>query len=128
MTASPSRVMPTSGGVSRVRRRPLRGRFHSTCVTIGTGRYTSRAGRSIFFLDSSYKMALLSTGLEVLARRSSVAIIGAIYPNDAWVDFEAKAVVDEFRRFLPEGTDLISVGTPNPAVDNTGGESVRHAV
>jgi maleate isomerase len=56
-----------------------------------------------------------------------VVRIGAIYPNDAWVDCEAKAVVDEFRRFLPEGAELVSAGTPNPAVDNTLDESIKLA-
>ena len=43
--------------------------------------------------------------------------LGAIYPDDAWVDCEAQAVVDEFRRFMPKGVELISAATFIPAVD-----------
>lgn len=45
--------------------------------------------------------------------------IGAIYPDDAWVDSEAQALVDEFRRFLPGDVELISAATYVPAADNT---------
>jgi maleate isomerase len=45
--------------------------------------------------------------------------LGAIYPDDAWVDIEAQALVDEFRRFLPAEVELISAATYVPAVDNT---------
>jgi hypothetical protein len=41
--------------------------------------------------------------------------IGAIYPDDVWVDPDAKAVVDEFREFLPQGVDLIAAATFVPA-------------
>jgi maleate isomerase len=47
------------------------------------------------------------------------ARLGAIYPDDAWVDVEAEAVVQEFERFMPAGVELVSVATPIPAVDNT---------
>ena len=43
--------------------------------------------------------------------------LGAIYPDDAWVDVEAEAVVDEFRRFMPAGVELISAATPIPNVE-----------
>ena len=43
--------------------------------------------------------------------------LGAIYPDDAWVDCEAQAVVDEFRRFMPKGVELISAATFILAVD-----------
>jgi maleate isomerase len=45
--------------------------------------------------------------------------VGAIYPDDAWVDVEAQALVDEFRRFLPSDANLISAATYVPAADNT---------
>jgi maleate isomerase len=45
--------------------------------------------------------------------------LGAIYPDDAWVDLEAQALVDEFARFLPTSVELISAATYVPAVDNT---------
>ena len=53
--------------------------------------------------------------------------LGAIYPDDAWVDSEAQAVVDEFRRFMPNGVDLISAATPIAAVDATLAFSVQFA-
>ncbi len=45
--------------------------------------------------------------------------LGAIYPDDAWVDVEAQALVDEFRRFLPAEVELVSAATYVPAADNT---------
>jgi len=45
--------------------------------------------------------------------------LGAIYPDDVWVDLEAQELVDEFRRFLPADVELISAATYVPAVDNT---------
>jgi maleate isomerase len=45
--------------------------------------------------------------------------IGAIYPDDAWLDLEAEAVVDEFRRFIPPEVALISAATPVPSTKNT---------
>ncbi len=39
-------------------------------------------------------------------------LLGAVYPDDAWVDVEAEAVVDEFRRFMPPGVRLMSSATP----------------
>jgi maleate isomerase len=45
--------------------------------------------------------------------------LGAIYPDDAWVDLEAQALVDEFRRFIPADVELISAATYVPAADNT---------
>lgn len=45
--------------------------------------------------------------------------LGAIYPDDAWVDIQAQALVDEFRRFLPSDVELISAATYVPAADNT---------
>ena len=51
-----------------------------------------------------------------LKRRLS---LGAIYPDDVWVDNEAQALVDEFRRFLSAEVELVSAATYVPAVDNT---------
>ena len=39
-------------------------------------------------------------------------LLGAVYPDDAWVDVEAEAVVGEFRRFMPPGVRLMSSATP----------------
>lgn len=36
----------------------------------------------------------------------------AIYPDDACVDIEVEAMVDEFRRFIPAGVRLLSSATP----------------
>jgi maleate isomerase len=45
--------------------------------------------------------------------------LGAIYPNDAWVDVEAQALVEDFKSFLPQEVDLISAATYIPAADAT---------
>jgi maleate isomerase len=39
------------------------------------------------------------------------ARIGAVYPNDVWVDRDARRLVNDFRAFLPIGVDLESAGT-----------------
>ncbi len=43
--------------------------------------------------------------------------LGAIYPDDMWVDLDAQAVVDDFRSYLPENVELISSATPIPPRD-----------
>ena len=43
---------------------------------------------------------------------SSSPRLGAIYPDDAWVDVETQAYVDEFRAFLPSTVEMISAATP----------------
>ena len=53
--------------------------------------------------------------------------IGAIYPDDAWVDVEAAAMVEDFCRFIPAGTDLVSAATPIAAEDATVASAVRFA-
>lgn len=45
--------------------------------------------------------------------------LGAIYPDDAWIDREAQALTDEFARFLPPEVEMISAATYVPARDNT---------
>ena len=40
--------------------------------------------------------------------------IGAIYPDDAWVDEDVRRMVAEFRCFLPEGVEMVTVETPIP--------------
>lgn len=45
--------------------------------------------------------------------------LGAIYPNDAWVDIEAQALVEDFRSFLPREVELISAATFIPAEPTT---------
>jgi maleate isomerase len=47
------------------------------------------------------------------------ARIAAIYPDDAWIDLEAAAVVEEFRRFIPPGVELLSAATYVPSADQT---------
>ncbi len=45
--------------------------------------------------------------------------IGAIYPNDAWVDADVQPLIDEFHCFLPPGVEMITAGTmvPNQEAD-----------
>ncbi len=40
--------------------------------------------------------------------------IGAIYPNDAWVDEDVRRLIDEFRCFLPDGVEMVTAGTMVP--------------
>lgn len=40
--------------------------------------------------------------------------LGAIYPDDMWVDMDAQAVIDDFRSYLPDSVKLISSATPIP--------------
>ena len=42
--------------------------------------------------------------------------LGAIYPDDMWVDLDVEAVLNDFRHFLPTQVELISAATPVPAV------------
>jgi len=53
------------------------------------------------------------------ATNSSLVRLAAIYPDDTWVDVEAKAVRDEFQRFLPDSVEMVSAATYVPAADNT---------
>ena len=53
--------------------------------------------------------------------------IGAIYPDDAWVDVEVEAMVDDFRQFMPPGVELLSAATPIAAEDATVDSAVRFA-
>ena len=46
-------------------------------------------------------------------------VIGAIYPDDAWVDCETQALDDDFSAFLPPNVELIAASTPIPATDAT---------
>ena len=39
-------------------------------------------------------------------------LLGAVYPDDQWVDIEVEAVVEEFRRFMPPEVRLMSSATP----------------
>ena len=45
---------------------------------------------------------------------SDFPCIGAIYPNDAWVDADVQRLIDEFRCFLPEGVEMMTAGTMVP--------------
>ncbi len=53
--------------------------------------------------------------------------LGAIYPDDAWVDVEQKAVIEDFRSFMPPGVELISAATHIPARDATLANAVQWA-
>ncbi|MEW5977474.1 MAG: hypothetical protein AB1898_16905 [Acidobacteriota bacterium] len=53
--------------------------------------------------------------------------LGAIYPNDVWVDIEAQELVNDFRDFMPPTVELISAGTYIPAVDATLEAGIRLA-
>jgi maleate isomerase len=45
--------------------------------------------------------------------------VGAVYPDDAWVDADAQALVDDFRSYMPSGVDLVAAATPAPNRTNT---------
>lgn len=47
----------------------------------------------------------------------STSRLGAIYPDDAWVDRDVQACVDEFSAFLPPSVEVISAATPIPPVE-----------
>ncbi len=53
--------------------------------------------------------------------------LGAIYPDDAWVDVETQAYVDEFRAFLPSTVEMISAATPVLPGDATVDSAVEMA-
>ena len=40
--------------------------------------------------------------------------IGAIYPDDAWVDADVQRMLGEFRYFLPKGVEMVAAETPVP--------------
>lgn len=46
-------------------------------------------------------------------------VLGAIYPDDMWVDQDINRVLDEFRRFLSDEVRMVSVRTHIPMKDNT---------
>jgi maleate isomerase len=45
--------------------------------------------------------------------------LGAVYPDDFWVDLDRTPLVDDMRSYLPEGVDMITSGTPVQARDAT---------
>ena len=45
--------------------------------------------------------------------------IGAIYPNDAWVDADVQRLIDEFRCFLPAGVEMVTAGTMVPNTESS---------
>jgi maleate isomerase len=45
--------------------------------------------------------------------------VGAIYPDDFWVDLDRSPLIDDMRSYLPEGVDMITAGTPVQAKDAT---------
>lgn len=40
--------------------------------------------------------------------------LGAVYPNDMWVDEDVQSLLADFRYFLPDGVGMVSAGTPCP--------------
>ena len=59
--------------------------------------------------------------------KSSNPRLGAIYPDDAWVDVETQAYVDEFQAFLPSTVEMISAATPVLPGDATAESAVEMA-
>ena len=57
----------------------------------------------------------------------STSRLGAIYPDDAWVDRDAQAFVDEFSAFLPPSVEVIAAATPIPPVKANSESAVRLA-
>ena len=53
--------------------------------------------------------------------------IGAIYPDDAWVDRETQALVEDFSAYLTDGAELIAASTPVASVDASCKNSVTLA-
>lgn len=45
--------------------------------------------------------------------------LGAIYPDDMWIDYDINCTLDEFRKFLPEDVPIVSVRTHVPMDDST---------
>ena len=54
--------------------------------------------------------------------------LGAIYPDDMWLDYDINRMLDEFRKYLPEQVPMVSartyvpmfpVGTAEPADDSS---------
>ena len=46
-------------------------------------------------------------------------LVGAVFPDDAWVEDDAAALVDDFRSYMPAGVDLVAASTPAPNRTNT---------
>lgn len=55
---------------------------------------------------------------RVSGKRSPLRL-GALYPDDMWVDRDVEMVLSDFRHFLPKGVTLVSAATPVPAVSLT---------
>ena len=45
--------------------------------------------------------------------------IGAIYPDDMWIDYDINCTLDEFRKFLPDEVPMVSVRTHVPMEDSS---------
>ena len=45
--------------------------------------------------------------------------LGAIYPDDMWIDYDINCTLEEFRKFLPEDVPMVSVRTHVPMEDST---------
>ena len=46
-------------------------------------------------------------------------VVGAVFPDDAWVEDDAAALVDDFRSYMPAGVELVGASTPAPPRENT---------
>ena len=46
-------------------------------------------------------------------------VVGAVFPDDAWVEDDAAALVDDFRSYMPPGFDLVAATTPAPNRTNS---------
>ena len=55
-------------------------------------------------------------------------LLGAVYPDDQWVDIEVEAVVEEFRRFMPPEVRLMSSATPDPVHRGPAEDLVEHFI
>jgi maleate isomerase len=55
-------------------------------------------------------------------------VLGAVYPDDFWVDLDRAALLDDFRSYLPESVDMITSATPVPARDVTAELNIDLAV
>ena len=46
-------------------------------------------------------------------------VVGAVFPDDAWVEDDAAALATDFRTYMPPGIDLVAATTPAPPRENT---------
>ena len=46
-------------------------------------------------------------------------VVGAVFPDDAWVADDAAALVTDFRTYMPAGVELVAASTPCPNRTNS---------